>query len=106
MKYRAARGCLGYRRQDRGALASVCSALSDYRFDNCWVGKKLLRREGGKHLALRERNDAVRVSRDEIHVVFNEQYGFDAGLFRRSYHGLHDAMFLGRRSPWGRLLGA
>ena len=32
-------------------------------------------------------------------IMFDKQYGFDAGLFRRSYHGLHDAMFVGRRYP-------
>ena len=61
-------------------------------------------RQVGQHFALRQRDDAVRVGRNEVHVVLDQDDGLDARSLGRADQGFHEPVLLGRRHARCRLV--
>src|SRR5215831_14904667 len=59
------------------------------RLDLCWPGV-------GQHLALVQRDDAVRVAEDDVHVVLDLDDGAEPHAFRRAHEDLHHRMLVRR----------
>ena len=78
--------------------------FTDDGFEHDRIGEEFLRRQVREHSAFRQRDDAMRVSRDEIHVVFDQQDRAHIGLAGRIEQRLHDAVLLGRRDTRGRFI--
>ena len=57
----------------------MASLLADDDFDNGFGREELLGREIREHFSFGDRDDAVGVGGDEIHVVLDEDHGFHAG---------------------------
>src|SRR5215471_16865794 len=59
------------------------------RLDLCWPGV-------GQHLALVQRDDAVRVAEDDVHIVLDLNDGAEPHAFRGAHEDLHHRMLVRR----------
>src|SRR5215470_13642137 len=62
------------------------------RLDLCWRGV-------GQHLALVQRDDAVRVAEDDVHVVLDLDDGAEPHALRGAHEDLHHRMLVRRGHP-------
>ena len=61
----------------------------------CGIGEELIGRQIGQHLAFRQRNDAVGIGCDQVHIVLDQHDPLHAGQLGRRDQGLHDAVLVG-----------
>ncbi len=65
------------------------------------IGEKPFGGQVGDNHALRQRNDAVGIGRNKVHVVLDENYALHIGGFGRGDKGLHNCVFIGSRYARG-----
>src|SRR6266852_2999437 len=104
MTRRAAPGCPGCRPRDRARAASVAPTFPDHDLDQVRIRKELGVRQIGQHPPLRQRDDAMRIGRDQIHVVLDQKDRLDPRELGSLDQGLHDAVLVGSGDARGRLV--
>src|SRR2546425_5335062 len=77
---------------------------ADHGVDHPLVGQNRRRRGVGQHFALVERDDAVRVREDDVHVVLHLDDGSEPDPLRRRHQGLHDRRLVRGADPRRRLV--
>src|SRR5262249_20896163 len=89
----------------RSLMASIGAyAFAHDRGDDMRIGKKRTGRQVCKHLAFSQRDDALRIGGDQVHIVLNEDDGFHAGGLGGSDQGFHQRVFLGGGYARSRLI--
>src|SRR6266849_4623939 len=104
MTRRAALGCPGCRPRDRARAASVAPTFPDHDLDQVRIRKELGVRQIGQHPPLRQRDDAMRIGRDQIHVVLDQKDRLDPRELGSLDQSLHDAVLVGGGDARGRLV--
>src|SRR6266545_5917867 len=77
---------------------------ADHHVHHPGVSLDLGGRGVGQHLALVERDDAVRVAEDDVHVVLDLDDGAQADAPGRAHEDLHDGVLVGGAHTAGRLV--
>src|SRR5262245_4711880 len=79
----------------RSLMASIgANAFAHDRGDDMGIGKKRAGRQVGKHLAFRQRDNALRISGDQVHIVLDENDGFHPRGLGSSDQRFHQGVFL------------
>lgn len=69
-----------------------------------FIGKKFIARQVGDFLAALHRNDACRIARYQVHIVFYQHDCFNSHMFGGTQERLHDAVFIGGGYAGGRFI--
>src|SRR5262245_32518197 len=90
-------------------LRSLMLSMSGWAFahDGCndmWIGKERAGRQVGEYLALRQGDDALRIGGHEVHVVLDENDGFDASSLGGADQCFHQGVLFGGGNPGSRLI--
>src|SRR5262245_38199083 len=86
------------------SISSALAAAADHRVDHVLIGAESAWRRVGQHLALVERDDAVRVAEDDVHVVLDLDDGAKPDAPRGAHQDLHDQGLVGRAHAARRLV--
>src|SRR5262245_17291417 len=79
-------------------------AFAHDRGDDMGIGKKRPGRQVGKHLALRQRDNALRIGGDQVHIVLDEDNGFHSRGLGSTDQSFHQRVFLGGGDARSRLI--